>query len=160
MAIQCRKDQIAFEKMTMIENILGDNFVFAFQKDECTDAKWLGKLIIPGIGDRDCCSAIFPFPIFQHDHGHDNYDDDEAHDHDLDDYDDIGHLLARRLWRSILQKHCTSQFGVSLYQCGSMVYQCDTPNLTRLLLARPSTRQAWHLIITLEKTFLSRCGLL
>ena len=83
------------------------------------------------------------------------------HDHDRDDYDDIGHLLARRLWRSILQKHCTSQFGtVSLYQCGSMVYQCDTPNLTRLLLARPSTRQAWHLIITLEKTFLSRCGLL
>ena len=122
------------------------------QKDECTDAKWLGKPIIPGIGDKDCCSTMFPFPIFHY---------GEPHDHNRDDSDDIGHLLAGRLWRSILQKHCTSQFEtVSLYQCGSMVYQCDTPNLTRLLLARPSTRQAWHLIITLEKTFLSRCGLL
>ena len=67
MAIQCRKDQIAFEKMTTIENILGDYLlslhfkVGMIKKDECTDAKWLGKLIIPGIGDRDCCSAIFPF---------------------------------------------------------------------------------------------------
>ena len=59
------------------------------KKDECTDAKWLGKLIIPGIGDRDCCSAMFPFPIFQDDHGHDDFDNGEPHDHDLDDYDDI-----------------------------------------------------------------------
>ena len=66
------------------------------QKDECTDAKWLGKPIIPGIGDKDCCSAMFPFPIFHY---------GEPHDHNRDDSDDIGHLLAGRLWRSILQKH-------------------------------------------------------
>ena len=69
MAIQCRDDQIALEnmKVTTIENILGDYILSLhskagmIQKDECTDAKWLGKPIIPGIGDRDCCSAIFPF---------------------------------------------------------------------------------------------------